>query len=110
MSTLPIDKFYHYCTYCITVSCDKERNCSPNGECIYNETSQTFVCRCIRGYYGDGYQCRPYGGRRVVPPVCQASSCICPPNFSAINNLCVEDEIRITIPTNNSSKYYTYLH
>ncbi|XKL63994.1 hypothetical protein PGB90_006358 [Kerria lacca] len=81
------------CKQCksISVSCGETHNCSPNGECIYNDITGKYICRCIRGYYGDGYSCKTYGGRHVVPRICTADTCVCPPNFIGIDNLCIDN-------------------
>lgn len=76
-----------------TASCNVLRNCSPNGECIYNETSAKYVCHCIRGYYGDGYNCLQTGGRHVVAKICTLGDCHCPSNFIEYENYCIENEL-----------------
>ena len=35
--------------------CGVSDNCDTNAQCI--ETNDGFVCRCIRGYEGDGVNC-----------------------------------------------------
>ncbi|XP_065209284.1 nidogen [Planococcus citri] len=81
-------------------SCNVLRNCSPNGECIYNETAGKYSCHCIRGYYGDGYVCQQTGGRHVVAKICTSGVCVCPPRFIAYENYCIENEF---IPTESTS-------
>ncbi|KAK7591209.1 hypothetical protein V9T40_002822 [Parthenolecanium corni] len=87
----------------LNVSCNDVNNCSPNADCILNDVSNSYGCRCIRGYYGDGYFCKAYGGRSVVPRICTNTGCFCPPNFVNRDDLCIESGYYAKIALQNTT-------
>lgn len=79
----------------ISVPCDIAKDCSLNGECIFNETTHEYACLCIRGYSGDGYTCTIVTPeKKTIPKTCILGTCWCPTGYTEVDGLCAETEIK----------------
>lgn len=79
----------------ISLPCDIAKDCSLNGECIFNETTHEYACLCIRGYSGDGYTCTIVTPeKKTIPKTCILGTCWCPTGYTEVDGLCAETEIK----------------
>ena len=37
--------------------CKFKNNCDKNAICIYNSIKQSYDCRCLNGFIGNGFKC-----------------------------------------------------
>ena len=40
--------------------------CDPYAECVFDDAEQQYVCQCVDGYSGDGFQCTDTGECKFI--------------------------------------------
>src|SRR5581483_8440633 len=58
--------------------CSTHSECSPYGECAYDQTELRYACKCREGFIGDGKDCKARGdvGCDVLQNCHSNGSCI----------------------------------
>ncbi|VDK30848.1 unnamed protein product [Gongylonema pulchrum] len=49
------------------LGCDQLGNCDRNAECVRDAYSDGYFCRCLDGFEGDGYSCKPVEKQLNLP-------------------------------------------
>lgn len=70
-------------------SCEVAANCSPYATCSHDEILNSYNCKCLPGYDGDGYTC--------IRPTCVLGECWCPEGYQYLDGKCertvISDEV-----------------
>ncbi|XP_058796968.1 nidogen [Phymastichus coffea] len=86
------DKTENGCYPSKRLPCNQASDCSPLATCDYSEEHQAYICTCIPGYLGSGYDCTSgsdLAGLENPVPQCQVEMCWCPEGWSFRNSICI---------------------
>uniref|UniRef100_A0A1I7XMA8 EGF-like domain-containing protein n=1 Tax=Heterorhabditis bacteriophora TaxID=37862 RepID=A0A1I7XMA8_HETBA len=57
-------------------------SCQQNAECVFGEIESAYVCKCITGFSGDGFNCVPF----ARPSTCLENPRLCHANAQCVFN------------------------